>query len=167
MRWNSLERLAFGILSVSYAAIPPARARGNSSFGLAVSVGIGKPRRGMGYRQPDADRGALAFLTLDQQLAAMAVDDVLDDRQPQSGAADCAGASLVGAVEPFGQPRQMLAAGCRCPDRRPRSRFRAGWASGSRLRQATSRLRPRRRGHISGRCPAGSAAPAPSGRHRR
>ncbi len=51
------------------------------------SSGIRESRRDMRHRQPDADRCALAFLALDQQLPTMAVDDMLNDRQPQPGTA--------------------------------------------------------------------------------
>ena len=48
-----------------------------------------------------------SLLSIDQ-LAAMAVDDVLDDRQPQPRAAHRARPPAIHPVETLGQPRQML-----------------------------------------------------------
>ena len=45
---------------------------------------------------------------LDGDPAAVDLRDVLDDRQPQPGAAQVAAARLVDAVEPLEQPRQVL-----------------------------------------------------------
>jgi hypothetical protein len=61
-------------------------------------------------RQHQAEAGALAGLrsrTID--LAAVALHHVLDDRQPQAGAAGLARAAAVHAVEALGQTRQVLA----------------------------------------------------------
>src|SRR5215469_1146221 len=41
--------------------------------------------------------------------AAVAIEDVLDDREPETGAAELPRAGGVDAVEAFGQPRQMFA----------------------------------------------------------
>ena len=42
------------------------------------------------------------------QFAAVTVQDVLDDREPETGAAEFAAARRVDSVEPLGQPRQMV-----------------------------------------------------------
>src|SRR5258708_9289299 len=60
-------------------------------------------------RQVDGEGRALAELGIDGERAAMAVDDVLDDREPEPGAAERARAAGVDAIESLGQPRQVLA----------------------------------------------------------
>src|SRR3546814_9554213 len=62
-----------------------------------------------GQRQPHRKGAALPRLRVDHQPAAMAVDDVLDDGEPQPGAAEVAAAGGIDPVEPFGQARQVLA----------------------------------------------------------
>ena len=42
------------------------------------------------------------------QFAAVTVQDVLDDRESETGAAEFAAARRVDTVEPLGQPRQMV-----------------------------------------------------------
>ena len=69
--------------------------------GLAVS--------GLAGRQTDRECAALARLAFDPQLAAVAVDDMLDDGEAQPGAADRPRARRIDAVEPFGQARDVLA----------------------------------------------------------
>src|SRR4029077_8643403 len=64
--------------------------------------------RGLAQRQPHAKRGALSERAFDRQPAAMAVDDVLDEREPQAGAAFGAAVAYVDAIEAFGEPRQVL-----------------------------------------------------------
>ena len=66
------------------------------------SIRISEPRRDIDGGEPDADGRAFAFLALDQQLPAMTVDDVLDDRQSKAGATHGAGTSLIDTVEPLG-----------------------------------------------------------------
>src|SRR5262245_7110097 len=63
-------------------------------------------RRGV---QADGEGRALAVLAVDGERAAVAVDDVLDDREPEPGAAECARAPGVDAVEALGEARQVLA----------------------------------------------------------
>src|SRR4051794_10757748 len=50
---------------------------------------------------------ALARLAVDVELTAMALHDVLDDRQSQPGAARLARAAAVDAIEALGEPRQV------------------------------------------------------------
>ena len=68
---------------------------------------------------------------LDVDAAAVQLDQVLDDRQPEAGAAGIAGARLVHAVEPLEDARQILVGNARTfvghGDRR--SRPSAGVAS--------------------------------------
>src|SRR3546814_5187933 len=52
--------------------------------------------------------GSDADFTVDQQLSAMPLDDVLDDRQPQSRAADRTRPSGIDSIESLGQPGEML-----------------------------------------------------------
>ncbi len=66
------------------------------------SVCVSEPRRDTDGRKPDADGRANAFLALDQQLPAMTVYDVLDDRQSEPGATHSSGTALVDTVEPLG-----------------------------------------------------------------
>ena len=58
------------------------------------------------------DRGpecrSLANHRIDLQIRLMTVEDVLDDREPQSRAAGIAAVGCVHAVEPLGQARQVL-----------------------------------------------------------
>src|ERR1700691_4240111 len=51
---------------------------------------------------------ALPELTGDRQAPAMAREDVLDDRQAESGAPFGAALAGVDAIEPLGEPGQML-----------------------------------------------------------
>lgn len=64
-------------------------------------------RRRGAQRQDDPESAALAGGALDPQAAAVAVDDVLDDREPQPGAAHLARAVAVDAIETLGQTRDM------------------------------------------------------------
>ena len=77
--------------------------------------------RGAGKHEPE-DR-ALARLAVDVELAAVALHDVLDDRQPEPGAAGLARAAAVDAIEALGQARQVLArdarAACRATANSP------------------------------------------------
>jgi len=59
--------------------------------------------------QEDGEHRAGAEGALDVEKTAMAVEDVLDDREPEPGAAHFARPRGVDAVEPLGQSRQMLA----------------------------------------------------------
>ena len=51
---------------------------------------------------------SLSLHALDREPAAVAVEDVLDQRQAEPGAALCAALGDVDAVEALGQPRQVL-----------------------------------------------------------
>src|SRR3546814_1421555 len=51
---------------------------------------------------------ALADRAGDDEVAAMPLGDVLDDREAQPGAAERAAAARIDAVEAFGKPGQML-----------------------------------------------------------
>ena len=59
-------------------------------------------------RQHDREGAAGAGRALDRQMPLMAAQDVLDDGQAQAGAAQAARAAALDAVEPLGEPRQML-----------------------------------------------------------
>src|SRR6185312_71366 len=58
--------------------------------------------------QHHLDAGPFTRLRLDHELAAMAADDVLDDREPEAGALLLAARFRVDAVEPLGQPWHVL-----------------------------------------------------------
>ena len=58
-------------------------------------------------REDEPEGRALARLAVDVELAAVTLHDVLDDRQPEPGAAGLARAAAVDAIEALGQPRQM------------------------------------------------------------
>src|SRR5688500_11241218 len=60
-------------------------------------------------REQHQDLGAFADIAPDVERSAMALDDVLDDRQAEPGAAGFAAARGVGPVEALGHPAQMLA----------------------------------------------------------
>src|SRR3546814_8067904 len=55
-----------------------------------------------------SDLSALADRAGDDEVAAMPLGDVLDDREAQPGAAERAAAARIDAVEAFGKPGQML-----------------------------------------------------------
>src|SRR6266540_2838939 len=74
--------------------------------GLRLTLALA--RRGIHQRQVSGEGGALPEHALDGQAAAVAVEDVLDQREPQAGAALRAALADVDAVEALGQPRQML-----------------------------------------------------------
>ena len=59
-------------------------------------------------RQGYRNARAFARRAVDIQPAPVPFDDVLDDRQTQSGAARCPAAARIGAVEPAGEMRNML-----------------------------------------------------------
>src|SRR5262245_55916607 len=59
-------------------------------------------------RQPDREGRAVPKLGGDHQLAAVTIEDVLDDGQAQTGAALLPARRHVDAIEALGQPRQML-----------------------------------------------------------
>ena len=77
---------------------------GEQRFGLALRPGAG----GSGLGQGDREGRALTWLAFDHQPAAVAGDDMLDDRQPQPGATQRARPAVVDAVEPFGQPHPVF-----------------------------------------------------------
>ncbi len=60
-------------------------------------------------RQANREPRALAGLALDHQIATVPLGHVLDDRQPEAGAAGVARAAGVDAVEALGEARQVLA----------------------------------------------------------
>ena len=64
--------------------------------------------RGNGGGQMDGEGGAGAGRAVDGQPAAVAVEDVLDERQTESGSALRAAFGDVDAIEALGQPRQMF-----------------------------------------------------------
>jgi hypothetical protein len=59
--------------------------------------------------QEDGKHRAGAEGALDVEKSAVAVEDVLDDREPEPGAAHFARARGIDAIESLGQSRQMLA----------------------------------------------------------
>src|SRR5574337_1762984 len=61
-----------------------------------------------GSRKTRAEAAALAQIAGDTQFGLMARQDVLDDRQPQSGAAGLARAPAIHAVEALGQARNVF-----------------------------------------------------------
>src|ERR1700684_2834907 len=61
-----------------------------------------------GGRGMDDEGGGGAGRARDGQPAAMAVEDMLDQRQPEAGAALGAAFRNVDPAEPLGEPRQML-----------------------------------------------------------
>src|SRR5579872_5867183 len=69
----------------------------------------GKKATLAGGAEPHRKGRALAERAGDVEPTAMAVDDVLDDRQTEAGAAQFARARRIDAVEPLGQPRQVFA----------------------------------------------------------
>ena len=75
-------------------------------------VALGRARatsRTRSRREDEPEGRALAGLARDVELAAVTLHDVLDDRQPEPGAAGLARAAAVDAIEALGQPREMLA----------------------------------------------------------
>src|ERR1700740_2984950 len=72
---------------------------------------VGALRRWCGRMgaQEDGEDRADPGCALDLEESAMVVEDVLDDRQAEPGAAHLAGARRVDPVESFGQPGQVLA----------------------------------------------------------
>ena len=67
--------------------------------GFRFVTGIGHVQN----RQSYSETGYPLWRAADIQLAAMPVDDMFDDRQPQPGAANLPGSCLVNAIETFGQ----------------------------------------------------------------
>ena len=61
-----------------------------------------------GASEVDGDAGAFSGLALDLQIAAVGLGDVLDDGEAEAGAAELPGTRLVHAVEPLGEPGQVL-----------------------------------------------------------
>src|SRR6266851_2729471 len=62
-----------------------------------------------GQSEADREDRTLTQLAGDVEPPAMSVDDVLDDRQTQSGTSHRAGARRIDAVEALGETRQMFA----------------------------------------------------------
>ena len=62
-------------------------------------------RRGGG--EPYDDGGALAQAAFDAQAALMKLEDVFDDREAETGAAEFARARAIDAIEALGQPRDI------------------------------------------------------------
>ena len=69
----------------------------------------GDPFSGGRAGKGEGEQAALARLALHGDRAAVGLGDVLDDREPQPGAAHVAAAPLVHAVEPLEDARQVLA----------------------------------------------------------
>src|SRR6185503_12812065 len=59
--------------------------------------------------QKDGKRAAAPGRALDVHPSLMAIEDVLDDRETETGAAPLAAALDVDTVEPLGEPRDRLA----------------------------------------------------------
>src|SRR5690349_16143484 len=71
--------------------------------------GAKRPGSGrIGRRKQHGDGGSDPGLAADVEPTAMALDDVLDDRQTEAGAADPAAARRIDPIEALGQPRNML-----------------------------------------------------------
>src|SRR5438270_7693810 len=64
-------------------------------------------RSGRGDGKREADRRPLPLSAVDRQLAAVRNHEVLDDREPEAGTAELAGASLVHTIEALGDARQI------------------------------------------------------------
>ena len=59
-------------------------------------------------RQADGKNNAFAEGTVHHHLTVMRLDDMLDNRQPQSSAANCTTASCIDAIETFKNPGQVI-----------------------------------------------------------
>src|SRR5262249_20872112 len=59
-------------------------------------------------RQMGGEYGALSGHALYGKTAAMAVENVLDQRQPEPGASLCSAFHYIDAIEPFGEARQVI-----------------------------------------------------------
>src|SRR5258706_54314 len=62
-----------------------------------------------GWPQPDREYRTFPQLAGNVEPPAVAIDDVLDDREAQPGSAHRPRAGGIDAIEPLGQPRQVLA----------------------------------------------------------
>src|SRR5918992_5170598 len=83
---------------------------GGTAGSLASRQGaVVLPRRLVEQWQIDDKAAALSDLTLDEQMAAVAAQDVLDDGEAEAGAAEVTRARRVDPEEPLGDPRQMFA----------------------------------------------------------
>ena len=60
-----------------------------------------------GDGQGEADCRSLTELALDMELAAMGVDQVLDDAQPQAGSTPFPGAGPIDPIEALGDPGEI------------------------------------------------------------
>ena len=83
--------------------------RGGSARPRRRRSRLGRPRRGVAGRQPDGEGAALAGRRDDLEPPLVAVEDVLDDGEAEPGAALVAARGDVDAVEPLGQPVDVLA----------------------------------------------------------
>src|SRR5581483_778650 len=81
-------------------------ARENSRAGGRMGPSGGGVR--FGRRQAHAHRGALFERAFDLELALVRLHDVLDDRQPEAGAAEIARARLVDSIKALGEARQIF-----------------------------------------------------------
>src|SRR5438477_9369624 len=89
------------VVTVCYGCVTgPRRLR---ELGRQAPVTTGASTRRNGH----PDGRAPARLALDAELAAVGHYQVLDDREPEPGAAELARARLVDAIEPLGDPRQI------------------------------------------------------------
>src|SRR5437667_9066509 len=89
------------------------RNRGSSRSSICAALllparAFGSRRRGAVRAQKHGENRAGAEGAVDVEESAVAVEDVLDDREAEPGPAHFARACGVDAVEPLGQPRQML-----------------------------------------------------------
>src|ERR1051325_7037273 len=80
--------------------------RGAQSFSVAV-VGADGSGFAVGW-QEDLHRRAFLNSAFDLKPPAVRLNDVFDDGESESGAAELARARFVDAVEAFGQPRQIF-----------------------------------------------------------
>src|SRR5262245_3408585 len=69
---------------------------------------LGRPRHDALRRKVTSESAALALHTLDRQRPVMSLQGVLDDGEAETRSAEVARATRVDAIEPLGQPRDVL-----------------------------------------------------------
>src|SRR5215468_186894 len=90
--------------------VAPTLDRAHSNLSVPSRFGEPSPAAGAACgRQIDGEDAALPLHALDLEGAAVAVEDVLDDGETESGAAQLARAGRVDPVEPLRQAREVLA----------------------------------------------------------
>src|SRR5688500_14532429 len=120
--WNFMESLLVisGLLGRTVACGPSVRAEPGRTLPAIQLVRLhdspvtlpsracvrALARRALGKH--DRKPGAMAKLALDGHPPPVAGDDMLDDRQPQPGSPLVAAFGHVDAIEPLGEPRQVL-----------------------------------------------------------